>query len=157
MEGTEMLTYFQEKDLVRISDQQPANWEEAIRISCDNLIEKEIINQIYVDEVVAAFHKYGPYIVIVPGVAMPQSTDKSEGVFGTAIAFTKFKEKIYFEAGNEEKQAKLFFTLAAKNPDEHMANIATLSDLLMTDGVIEALENIESITDFEALLQANWT
>ena len=157
MEGTEMLTYFQEKDLVRISDQQPANWEEAIRISCDNLIEKEIINQIYVDEVVAAVHKYGPYIVIVPGVAMPQSTDKSEGVFGTAIAFTKFKEKIYFEAGNEEKQAKLFFTLAAKNPDEHMANIATLSDLLMTDGVIEALENIESITDFEALLQANWT
>src|SRR5574337_928262 len=157
MEGTEMLTYFQEKDLVRISDQRPANWEEAIRISCDNLIEKEIINQIYVDEVVAAVHKYGPYIVIVPGVAMPQSTDKSEGVFGTAIAFTKFKEKIYFEAGNEEKQAKLFFTLAAKNPDEHMTNIATLSDLLMTDGVIEALENIESITDFEALLQANWT
>ena len=50
-----MLTYFQEKDLVRISDQQPANWEEAIRISCDNLIEKEIINQIYVDEVVAAW------------------------------------------------------------------------------------------------------
>ena len=157
MDGTEMLTYFQEKDLVRISDQQPANWEEAIRISCDNLIEKEIINQIYVDEVVAAVHKYGPYIVIVPGVAMPQSTDKSEGVFGTAIAFTKFKEKIYFEAGNEEKQAKLFFTLAAKNPDEHMANIATLSDLLMTDGVIEALENIESIADFEALLQVNWT
>ena len=157
MEGTEMLTYFQEKDLVRISDQQPANWEEAIRISCDNLIEKEIINQIYVDEVVAAVHKYGPYIVIVPGVAMPQSTDKSEGVFGTAIAFTKFKEKVYFEAGNEEKQAKLFFTLAAKNPDEHMTNIAALSDLLMTDGVIEALENIESITDFEALLQANWT
>ena len=117
-----MLTYFQEKDLVRISDQQPANWEEAIRISCDNLIEKEIINQIYVDEVVAAVHKYGPYIVIVPGVAMPQSTDKSEGVFGTAIAFTKFKEKIYFEAGNEEKQAKLFFTLAAKNPDEHIAS-----------------------------------
>ena len=37
-----MLTYFQEKDLVRISDQRPANWEEAIRISCDNLIEKEI-------------------------------------------------------------------------------------------------------------------
>ena len=60
MEGTEMLTYFQEKDLVRISDQQPANWEEAIRISCDNLIEKEIINQIYVDEIVAAVHKYGP-------------------------------------------------------------------------------------------------
>ncbi|GHU37018.1 PTS ascorbate transporter subunit IIA [Bacilli bacterium] len=157
MDGTEMLAYFHDKDLVRISEKQPANWEEAVRISCENLIEKGIINQIYVDEVVAAVHKYGPYIVIVPGVAMPHSTDKSAGVFGTAIAFTKFKEKIYFEADNEEKQAKLFFTLAAKNPEEHMTNIAALSDLLMTDGVIEALENMASIADFEALLQLKWT
>ncbi|WP_172208535.1 PTS sugar transporter subunit IIA [Pseudolactococcus hodotermopsidis] len=148
-----MLTYFRDKDLVRISDKQPANWEEAIRISCENLIEKELIDGVYVDEVVEAVRQYGPYIVIVPGVAMPHSTAKSAGVFGTAIAFTKFHDKIYFEAGNEEKQAKLFFTLAAKNPDEHMANIAALSDLLMTDGVIESLEMIESLADFEALVE----
>lgn len=153
MASTEMLRYFHDNDLVRISDKQPENWEEAIRISCDNLIDKSIINDTYVEEVIAAVHSYGPYIVIVPGVAMPHSTDKSEGVFGTAIAFTKFKQKVYFEAGNEEKQAKLFFTLAAKNPDEHMTNIANLSDLLMTDGVIESLENIETMRDFEGLLQ----
>lgn len=152
MSNTEMLNYFYDQDLVRILDQQPQNWEEAIRLSCVNLIDKEIINQQYVEEVVTAVKKYGPYIVIVPGVAMPHSTDKSEGVFGTAIAFTKFKEKVYFEAGNEEKQAKLFFTLAAKNPEEHMANIAALSDLLMTEGMIEALEGVTSLADFEKLL-----
>ena len=153
MANTEMLSYFHDNDLVRICDQQPSNWEDAIRISCENLIDKSIINDTYVEEVIAAVQTYGPYIVIVPGVAMPHSTDKSEGVFGTAIAFTKFNDKVYFEAGNEEKQAKLFFTLAAKNPDEHMTNIANLSDLLMTDGVIDALENIETMRDFETLLQ----
>lgn len=153
MANTEMLRYFYDNDLVRIADKQPDNWQEAIRISCENLIDKAIINESYVEEVIAAVETYGPYIVIVPGVAMPHSTDKSEGVFGTAIAFTKFKDKVYFEAGNEEKQAKLFFTLAAKNPDEHMTNIANLSDLLMTDGVIDALENIETMLDFETLLQ----
>src|SRR5574339_670841 len=117
MAQLEMLRYLHDHDLVRISDRQPENWEEAIRISCENLI------------------------------------DKGSGVFGTAISFTKFKEKIYFEAGNEEKQASLFFTLAAKNPDEHMTNIANLSDLLMTDGVIEALDKITTISDFESLLQ----
>ena len=76
---------------------------------------------------------------------------------GQPLLLQNSRKRFIFEAGNEEKQAKLFFTLAAKNPDEHMANIATLSDLLMTDGVIEALENIESIADFEALLQVNWT
>ena len=153
MANTEMLRYFYDNDLVRIADKQPDNWQEAIRISCENLIDKAIINESYVEEVIAAVETYGPYIVIVPGVAMPHSTDKSEGVFGTAIAFTKFKDKVYFEAGNEEKQAKLFFTLAAKNPDEHMTNIANLSDLLMTDGVIDALENIEIMLDFESLFQ----
>lgn len=153
MAQLEMLRYLHDHDLVRISDRQPENWEEAIRISCENLIDKGIIDETYREEVVAAVHNYGPYIVIVPGVAMPHSTDKSSGVFGTAISFTKFKEKIYFEAGNEEKQATLFFTLAAKNPDEHMTNIANLSDLLMTDGVIEALDKITTISDFESLLQ----
>ncbi len=153
MAKIEMLSYFYDNDLVRICDQQPSNWEEAIRMSCENLIEKSIIDDTYVEEVITAVQTYGPYIVIVPGVAMPHSTDKSDGVFGTAIAFTKFKDKVYFEAGNEEKQAKLFFTLAAKNPDEHMTNIANLSDLLMTEGVIDALENIETMLDFETLLQ----
>lgn len=152
MSNTEMLQYFYDKDLVKIAEQQPQNWEEAIRVSCENLMDKQLINQLYVEEVVTAVKKYGPYIVIIPGVAMPHSTDKSEGVFGTAIAFTKFKEKVYFEAGNEEKQAKLFFTLAAKNPEEHMANIAALSDLLMTDGMVEALESVTSLADFEKLL-----
>lgn len=153
MAKTEMLRYFHDNDLVSICDKQPENWEDAIPISCENLIDKSIINDTYVEEVIAAVQTYGPYIVIVPGVAMPHSTAKSDGVFGTAIAFTKFKDKVYFEAENEEKQAKLFFTLAAKNPDEHMTNIANLSDLLMTDGVIEALENIETMLDFENLLQ----
>ena len=34
-----------------------------------------------------------------------------------------------------------------------MTNIANLSDLLMTDGVIDALEHIETMRDFETLLQ----
>ncbi len=88
MAQLEMLKYLHDHDLVRISDRQPENWEEAIRISCENLIDKGIINETYREEVVAAIHNYGPYIVIVPGVAMPHSTDKSSGVFGTAISFT---------------------------------------------------------------------
>lgn len=44
MAQLEMLRYLHDHDLVRISDRQPENWEEAIRISCENLIDKGIIN-----------------------------------------------------------------------------------------------------------------
>ncbi|MDR0921853.1 MAG: PTS sugar transporter subunit IIA [Lactobacillales bacterium] len=148
-----MLRYFYENELVTISQEKPENWEEAVRLSSKNLLEKKIINQTYVEEVVEAVKKYGPYIVIVPGVAMPHSTDKSEGVFGTAISFTKFEEPIYFAEGDEEKQARLFFTLAAKNPEEHMENIAALSDLLMTEGVIEALEKVHSLKEYQQVVE----
>ncbi len=58
-------------------------------------------------------------------VAMPHSSEKVRGVFGTAISFTKLKQPVRFESEgeNEEKTASLFFTLAAKNPEEHLENI----------------------------------
>jgi PTS system ascorbate-specific IIA component len=148
-----MLKYFYENDLVRLPETMPNNWEESIRLSGENLMEKGIITEQYLDEIVDGVHNYGPYIVIVPGVAMPHSSDKSEGVKGTAISFTKLKEPVYFEEGNEEKQARLFFTLAAKNPDEHMDNIMNLSEMLMTDGLIEDLENIDTMADYEEVMK----
>ena len=95
-----------------------------------------------------------PYIVIAPQVAMPHSSEKSEGVFGTAISFTKLKQPIRFESEgeNEEKTASLFFTLAAKDPKEHLENIQKLSELLMTDGLVERLISTNSIDDYQVVM-----
>ncbi|MBP1045230.1 PTS sugar transporter subunit IIA [Enterococcus sp. BWM-S5] len=147
-----MLKYFYENDLIRFSDRVPENWEDAVKISCENFLEKEIINQTYVDEIIACVKEFGPYIVIVPGVAMPHSSEKSEGVFGTGIAFTKMPEDVVFEEGNPEKNAKLFFTLAAKNGEEHVQNIANLSEMLMVDGLIEDLSAIETMEDYKQVM-----
>ncbi|SJZ46390.1 PTS system, ascorbate-specific IIA component [Pilibacter termitis] len=148
-----MLKYFLENDLVRIVDETPSNWEEAVRLSGENLLEKGIITEKYIEEIIECVKEYGPYIVLVPGVAMPHSSEKSEGVLGTAIAFTKVKEFVSFEEGNEEKQAKLFFTLAAKNAEEHIENISNLSELLMTEGIIESLNEIETMEDYKKVME----
>ena len=39
----------------------------------------------------------------------------------------------------EQKEANLFFTLSAANPEEHMNNISQLSDIFMNDELIDAL------------------
>lgn len=148
-----MLTYFLENDLVRYSDKEITDWREAIQESCTSLLEKEIISQTYVDEIIDCVNEHGPYIVIVPEVAMPHSSEKSEGVFGTAISFTKLKKAVEFESEDEEKSAILFFTLAAKNPEEHMNNIQNLSELLMTEGLIEDLVATETIEDYKKVME----
>ncbi|HCM90629.1 MULTISPECIES: PTS sugar transporter subunit IIA [Vagococcus] len=148
-----MLKYFYENDLVTYSDKNITDWQEAISESCQNLLDKKIINEAYIEEIIACVKEHGPYIVIVPEVAMPHSSEQSEGVFGTAISFTKMKQDIYFEDPEEEKKASLFFTLAAKNPEEHMENIQKLSELLMTDGLIEDLVATKSFEDYKEVME----
>ena len=147
-----MLKYFYENELIRFCEHTPASWSEAITLSCQTLLEKGMITQQYIDEIIACVQKYGPYIVIVPGVAMPHSSEDSQGVLGTAISFTKMSQDVVFEDGNDEKNARLFFTLAAKNNEEHVENISKLSEMLMTDGVIEALMTVETMEDYENVM-----
>ncbi|MFW7431433.1 PTS sugar transporter subunit IIA [Vagococcus carniphilus] len=148
-----MLKYFFENDLINYSDKDITDWQEAISESCQVLLKKEIINQSYIDEIIACVKEHGPYIVIVPEVAMPHSSEKSEGVFGTAISFTKMKSEIVFDDPTEEKKAVLFFTLAAKNSEEHMENIQNLSELLMTEGLIEDLVRTNSLEEYIEVME----
>ncbi|MCT3038317.1 MAG: PTS sugar transporter subunit IIA [Leuconostoc mesenteroides] len=147
-----MLKYFHDNDLVRIYDETPQDWREALRIASENLREKEIITDAYINEIIKNVEVNGAYIVIVPGVVMPHALATGPGVLGTGIGFAKFSEMVSFEEGNPEKQGKLFFTLAAKNEEQHLENIQNLMALLMTDGMIEALSNIETLDDFNQVM-----
>lgn len=151
-----MLKYFLNNGLVNYSEEQPKNWEDAIRISCKALLEKKLISEVYVNEIISSVKEHGPYIVIAPNVAMPHATAESEGVFGTAISFTKFPQQVLFydENENEEKPAQLFFTLAAKNADEHLENITKLMELLMEDGMIEKLLDTKTIDDYKKIMES---
>lgn len=148
-----MLKYFFDNDLINYSEREITDWRDAISESCQLLLDKKIIDQTYVDEIIRCVEEHGPYIVIVPEVAMPHSSEDSKGVFGTAISFTKMKEPVQFESDEEEKSAILFFTLAAKNAEEHMENIQNLSELLMTEGLIESLVATNSIEDYQAVMK----
>lgn len=147
-----MLKYFHDNDLVRIYDETPQDWREALRIASENLKEKEIITDAYINEIIKNVEVNGAYIVIVPGVVMPHALATGPGVLGTGIGFAKFSEMVSFEEGNPEKQGKLFFTLAAKNEEQHLENIQNLMALLITDGMIEALSNIETLDDFNQVM-----
>lgn len=114
-----MLRYFLENGLINITDKHPQNWEEAIRISGEIMKKNNLVTDEYIDQVIADVKKYGPYIVIVPGVAMPHSSAENSGVLGTGIGFTIMPNTVSFEEGNPEKDARLFFMLAAKDHDTH--------------------------------------
>lgn len=108
----------------------------------DNTVEKR-----YVEAVIECVKKFGPYIVIVPGIAMPHSSEGAQGCNGTAISFMKVENEVDFDAEDPDKKAKLFFSLAAIDHEQHMQNIQSLMDCLMNEEIVEALNNAKTKED----------
>ena len=123
------------------------HWEDAIIASYQPLVEDGIVNMEYIQNVIDCVTTYGPYIVIIPGIAMPHSTQGSEGCFGTAISFMKVEDDVDFDKNDPDKKARLFFSLASMDPEEHLKNIQELMNCLMSEEIMEALMQVHTMRD----------
>lgn len=141
-----MLREFVEKEHYLFAD-EAKDWEDAIRMSCISLEADGTVDHEYAEQIVECVKKYGPYIVLMPGVAMPHSQEGAKGVHKTAIGFMKLKKPVSFEPGDPDKDAVLFFTLAACDSEQHMQNMVKLSEMLMNEELVEELKNVEGPED----------
>lgn len=136
-----------EKKHYRFVDEE-MTWQEGVRQSCLSLVEDGSVDADYYKQIVACVEKYGPYVVFDHYVAMPHSQENAEGVHKTAIGFMVNKQIVDFgEDDGEKKVAKLFFTLAACDPDEHMNNIEQLMQIFMNEPLLDALMEAETPED----------
>lgn len=128
----------------------PFTWQEAVRECCRPLEADGTVDAVYADEIIACLEKHGPYIVLLPGVAMPHSTENAHGCNATAIGFMRCANPVHFEEGNPEKDATIFFTLCDTDPDAHLANMQRLYAVLSNE---EAIERLKNATSPEELLE----
>lgn len=68
-------------------------------------------------QIITCVEKYGPYIIIMPGVAMPHAQEFGTGVKKISISFMKVNQPVYFDLEEEEKKSKfILYTRQAKTP-----------------------------------------
>ncbi len=129
------------------------SWQEAVRLSTESLVETGYVSENYYQQIVDCITKYGPYVVFEHYVAMPHSQEGAEGAHKTAVGFLRVKEDVDFgkDEDGEDKIARLFFTLAAANPDEHLDNINQLMNIFCNEELLDALMAAETPED---ILQA---
>jgi PTS system ascorbate-specific IIA component len=132
-----------EEGLVQFVDKADG-WEDAIRKSCKLLIDAKTIDPPYADEIIAAVKELGPYIILLPGFALPHAMQDSENAHGTAIAFMKLSEPVSFSETDSSKDALVFFTLVAKDSEEHLKNMRKLWKMLTNEELCEDLRNVKS-------------
>jgi PTS system ascorbate-specific IIA component len=128
-----------------------ANWEDSIRASCQQLVKLGLAGEGYAQEIIECVRTNGPYIVLLPGIALPHSMECSPNAFGTAIAFTKIKKPVSFDDHDPEKSATVFFTLVATDNEQHLKNMRKLFTLLTNDELCADLQKVNSVEDLLAL------
>ena len=128
------------------------SWQQGVELSTQSLVADGSVDADYYKQIVSCIEKYGTYVVFDHYVAMPHSQENATGVHKTGIGFMRVKEAVSFgkDEDGEEKVAKLFFTLAACNPEEHLNNIQQLAGLFCNEELLDALIAAETPEDILA-------
>lgn len=122
-----------------------ANWQEAIQISAQPLVEENRITKQYVEKMIDNARKDGPYMVIMKHVALPHARPM-DGVIQLSIGITVFNDPVFFD-NSTNKPVKYIFCLAATDPERHLNALSQLLRFLENDDFYLTLDNSENANE----------
>ena len=129
------------------------DWRGAVRLAGEALTESGATTDAYTDEMIAAVEKFGPYIVIAPGIALAHSRT-SPAVQHTGLSWVGLDTPVEF--GHElNDPVSLVIGLAATDHDGHLAVMAELAGVLADESRVQGLLRAETPHDVRALLGAS--
>lgn len=126
------------------------DWEEAIRLAAQPLLEQQAISSSYIDAMIESVHELGPYIVITPGVALPHARPEA-GVHEVGMSFLQVKNGVAFSE-KDEHLVKLIFVLAAVDNETHLKALSQLSTMLSAKANIDALMEASSVEEVQKII-----
>ncbi|AJR06306.1 putative PTS IIA-like nitrogen-regulatory protein PtsN [Photobacterium gaetbulicola Gung47] len=125
-----MLKELLTQDVISLHD-SAENWQQAIELACQPLIDNGAIEPSYVEAIFKSHQEMGPYYVIGPGIAMPHARPEN-GVNRLALGLTVIRNGVNFDA-DENDPVKMLVTLAATDSNSHVDAIAQLAELFMNE------------------------
>lgn len=116
---------------------------DAIKKACEPLCEKGYILSDYVNNIIDAIEKLGPYMVIIPGVALIHARP-CEAVKRNCMSLMTLKTPVKF--GNEDNDpVKIIFSLATTENEGHLEVLGELSNLISKKSFIDMLAECSDV------------
>jgi mannitol operon transcriptional antiterminator len=117
---THIKEFINEKSVIFLDEVE--SWEEAIKISGSLLVDNGYVKEEYVDEMINLVKKYGSYIVIDDGIALPHA-GISQNVLKLGVGVVVVKKPVLFP---DKKSANIFISFAS---NENKSHLTILNDL----------------------------
>lgn len=126
-----------DNDAIKLK-QHAADWKEAIFVATAPLIKSGAVTATYPEEIVASTENFGPYYILMPGMAMPHARPE-DGVNQDAFSLVVLDRPVTFSDG---KEVTVLITLAATSSEIHTGiAIPQIVALFELPNIIERLEH----------------
>ena len=138
------------KDRHILLQQTSKDWETCIKDAAQPLLNDHYINENYIEAMIAAVNKYGPYIVVGEGVALAHARPE-DGVLKLGLSVMTLKEPISF--GHETNDpVKLVFCLAATDNFSHLEVMKSIVNIISEQWKIDKISSQYTVDDFKQVL-----
>lgn len=140
---------FLDEELVSLDVNVPSA-EAAIRESGKLLLRAGLVEETYIDAMVASFQNNGPYIVLAPHIAIPHARPE-DGVKEACISLVKLERPIPFGHTTNDP-ITLVFALGASSSEEHLTLLQKLVTLLTDSQNVERLMIAKQYREIEQMI-----
>ncbi|WP_156286638.1 PTS sugar transporter subunit IIA [Oceanivirga salmonicida] len=102
------------------------NWEDAIKIATLPLVNSGKVSNDYINEIVQNIYKYGTYIILADGFALPHGSP-GKNVNETSLSLLHIKKSVKLINEN----VNTFLVLATTDSTSHIDILKELSEILL--------------------------
>lgn len=145
-----MISQFLNADTIEV-DVRAEDWQDALRKAGKLLVQEGRVEAAYVENTIQAVKELGPYIVIMPGVALGHSRPDAT-VKETCIQMIRLKEPVAF--GSEcNDPVRLVFMFATTDAEAHLEILQDLAAMLMDQDALDILLQSNHTQEIKELLK----
>ncbi|NME35335.1 transcription antiterminator [Fusobacterium perfoetens] len=131
--------FLKEKNI--LLNQEAENWEEAVKISGQILVDNKITTEKYIDSMVENVKRFGSYIVIGENIAIPHA-QKDESVLKTGMGLVVLKKPVIFPG---DRKVQILLSFSSKDDKEHLNALTDLIELISNYNFIENMLKVKTI------------
>lgn len=130
---------------------QAADWQGAVRAAGSVLLEAGSIEPAYIDAMVAAVVELGPYMAIMPGLAIAHAAP-GKFIKKNDVALINLAAPVRF--GSDNDPIFVLLCLSCLDSKSHLDSMRRVAEVIAEDGVVEKLAAAKTADELYAIMHA---
>ncbi len=123
---------------------EATDWREAVSITGNLLVQNGVCEPRYIDAMIEAVEKLGPYMVLAPGIALAHARPE-DGVIQIGLCIVTLAKPVNF-GSPENDPVKLVIGFGGVDHESHLQLLQELAMFLMEDENQLLLKNAKDVS-----------